>query len=192
MIRRAALYCLLGYSLLFGESAEFNSNGSEYEVAGTFHTRIDPATNGHITVGYLQSEDEFDTTQQLLFLEGLAIGKKPYDHWTFGAGGRLIGGEINHDGGDGEFKALAATVQAFYHVPIKRQLYAAFSYYNAPPFLVFSDTFEGYEEIRIALNIALNKTLKAYLGGENIRLQHEKTGTYELSNAGFVGIKYLF
>ena len=192
MIRRAVLFVLLGCTLLYGESVEFNSNGGEYELGGTIHTRIDPATNGQFTLGYLQSEDEFDTKQQFLFLEGVALGKKPYDHWTFGAGGKLLRGDINHDNGNGELKLLAATVQGFYHVPIKRQLYAAVAYYYAPSFLVLSDHFEGYEEVRLSINIALNKTLRGYIGGKNIRLQHDKAGSYELANDGFIGLKYLF
>ncbi len=192
MIRRALLILLMGAALLQAESLEFNSNGSDYELSGTLHTRIDAATNGQISLGYLQSEDEFDTRQQMLFVEGIAIGKRPYDHWTFGAGGKLLKADISHDAGDGEFKALAAGVHAFYHIPIKRQLYAAVVYYYAPPFLVFADRFEGYEEVVLSLNVALTKRLKGYIGGKNIRLQHKDAGSYELTNAGFIGIKYLF
>lgn len=192
MIQRALLFSLLSFTLLYGESVDFNSNGSDYELSGTVHTRIDAATNGQVSLGYHQSKDEFDTRQQFLFAEGIAIGKKPYDHWTFGLGGKLLQGSINHDGGDGEFKALALSAHAYFHVPVKRKLYAALQYYYAPSFLVFSDTFKGYEAVRLSLNIALTKRLKGYVGGRNIRLEHDKAGSYELANAGFIGLKYLF
>lgn len=192
MIRNILLFCLFGFSLLWAESVEFNTNGTDYEMGATLHTRIDAATNGHITLGYMQSDDEFDTRQKLLFLDAMALSKKPYDRWTFGFGGRLLKGDINHDAGSGGVTAIAAAAQAYFHVPIRRKLYAAISYYYAPSFLVISDHFEGYEEIRIELDIALTKQLKGYFGGKNTRLEHKDAGSYELSNAGFVGLKYLF
>jgi len=189
---RIALFCLLSFSLLQAESVEFNTNGTDYEAGATLHTRIDAATNGHITLGYMQSDDEFDTRQKLLYLDAMAVGKKPVERWTFALGGRLLKGDINHDAGDSSITALAAAATAYYHVPIRRKLYAAFSYHYAPNFLVFSKHFEGYEELRLELDIALTKMLKGYFGGKNTRLKHKDAGSYELSNAGFVGIKYLF
>jgi hypothetical protein len=192
MMVRILLLPVLFAATLYAASAEFNTNGTDYEMAATHHTRLDPATNAHISVGYLQNDDEFDTRQKMLYADAVAISKRPYDHWTFGLGGRLINTEINHAAGDASAVILAAGAHAFFHVPVQRKLYLALSYYYAPSFLVFSDTFDGYDAIRLELDISVSKTLKAYVGGRNIRLHHDKAGSYEFANSGFIGLQYFF
>ena len=83
MIRNTLLFCLVGLSLLWAESVEFNTNGTDYEMGATLHTRIDAATNGHIkaTMNLTPARNFFSLTPWHLAknpttagLSGLAAG----------------------------------------------------------------------------------------------------------------------
>jgi len=186
------LIFFLAAASLFAESIDFNTNGRSYELTATRHTRINTQTNGHFNLGYVYTYDQADRGQELIYFEKEALNKRPYKNWTFGLGTKLLYADIGMNQKGGTVTALPIKAEAFYHVPLRRKLYATFTYYYAPSFLVFSDHFKGYDESRIEVTVGLTRNTKAYLGGKSTHIIHKNEGSYELANAGFIGLRYRF
>jgi len=175
-------------SSIFANSVDINSNGTNSEFSATADQRLNKFFNGFFTLGYLKSEDEFKKEQSMFYVEAIGINVKPLDRWTFGLGAKALRASINNS----EIIALPMKAKAFYHIPVRRRVYASFSYLYAPGLLVFSDNIRSYNELEMDINVAMRKNTILYFGVRNIKFTDNSQSNYEFSNSGYIGIKYYF
>ncbi len=193
LLRSFFLSLFLAPLWLGAATLSLQSGGNGQEVGLYVQRSLNEATVARYTVGYVTMEDEFHTTQNYPYLEAVALDKRLFRHWTFGAGMRLLRTDIEAGSQSYDLTALPIRLSAFFHFPIEHKTFVRFDYFVAPDFLMISDDFTGYTGVRMELHTDTGwETLRLFVGGSKINLKPESGSSYEMENDIFFGIRYSF
>jgi len=109
--------------------------------------------------------------------------------FQFGVGGKLTFTAV--DASDEEFGALAIGGQFRYVIPAATPVAFVAAAYFAPSITSFSGA-DKYTEYRVAVEIEVTPSARAYLGYRNEEYEFESGGKFELDDNVHIGLKFEF
>ncbi len=109
----------------------------------------------------------------------------------FGVGAKLYAGNIDAQPEDFSGGGLAIGMQMRYVFPARTPVAVLGEVYYAPAVTSAAD-FEGIDEYRVALELEVTPSARAYVGYRQLKVDLGNTVDYKLDNKGHVGVRFSF
>ena len=140
-----------------------------------------------IGIGFLFTENDDVQLNGQMMISGNPAGNN--QAFQFGVGGKLTFTAV--DASDEEFGALAIGGQFRYVIPAATPVAFVAAAYFAPSITSFSGA-DKYTEYRVAVEIEVTPSARAYLGYRNEEYEFESGGKFELDDNVHIGLKFEF
>lgn len=178
-------------------SAQANAAGADFKLGNeaaeiTYLTKSSTFGYGGLDIGMGVFFNETDDLQ--LNVSGMVTGNSAGNNraWKFGVGAKLSYASLDDTTPDADVGALAIGLQVRYLIPSSTPVAFLAEGFIAPSITSFSDA-EGYVEYRIAVELEVTPSARAYIGYR--QMEYELTGGYdydEMDGSGHLGVRFDF
>jgi hypothetical protein len=142
-----------------------------------------------IGMGLLSNENNDLFLNGSILVSGSGTGDMRALH--FGVGGKLYAGRLKMKPENLEGGGVAIGAMVRYVFPASTPLALLAEGYYAPPVTSFSD-FDGIREFRIAVELEVTPSARAYIGYRKLRTVLDSGAKYEVDDNAHVGVRFAF
>jgi hypothetical protein len=178
-------------------SAQAHAAGADFKLGNeaaelTYLTKSSTFGYGGLDIGMGVFFNETDDLQ--LNLSGMVTGNSAGNNraWKFGVGAKLVYASLDDTTPDADVGALAIGLQVRYVIPSSTPVAFLAEGFIAPSITSFSDA-EGYVEYRVAVELEVTPSARAYIGYR--QMEYELTGGFdydEMDGSGHLGVRFDF
>jgi len=193
-MKQLLITLLIATTSLFGyHMGDINTNGEDLEASVMATNRLSRVTTQTVAIGGMMIEDEYKKKQNLFYLDYYLTGRASrYYGLSLGMQAHYASPKIN--GKTKDLIAFPLQAKAHLYYPLgAMKIKGAISYAYAPSVLVFTSDFEDSKTLDVEIGLEIIKGGIIYVGTRQMSLKDELTGRdYELNNANYIGVRFLF
>jgi len=160
----------------------------------TFYTQSSSFGYGGADIGFgaLINEHNDVIANASILVSGSSKGDVKALH--FGVGAKIYGGRIEGPGSeslDAQGGAIAIGGRIRYVIPTSTPLAVLGEIFYAPEVTSISD-FDGLSEYRVALELEITPSARAYVGYRRLEITHNRDADYKVDDAAHIGVRFEF